>query len=137
MTTIKLTPALCTEIRQHARNFIGGFGMWLELGERFNTESSSIHDTYFNCYTPGDREDGDLADHVPWNGVKGLEIPTVEVDGEERVLLDFYVHDSEELIDNLLVEITIDGLTGKASITKVWVTGCQDRDLRYTATVQR
>jgi hypothetical protein len=59
---IKITPAICKEIRQHARDYIGGFGMWLELGERVQGDRM-----YFNCLTPGDDMDGDLYDHLPWS----------------------------------------------------------------------
>lgn len=98
---IKITPAICKEIRQHARDYIGGFGMWLELGERVQGDRM-----YFNCLTPGDDMDGDLYDHLPWSGVRNLEVPAI--DG--RVLLDFYVHDSEELRSNLIVGIDADGI---------------------------
>lgn len=65
---ITLTPAICKEIRDYARRFIGGFGMWIELGQRAQGDS-----TYYNCLTTGDDMDGDLYDYVPWSGVLGAE----------------------------------------------------------------
>ena len=76
--------------------------MWMELGERVQPGL----DPYYNCLAPGDNTDGDLYGHLPWSGVRGLTVQTV--DG--KILLDFYVHDNVELLSNLIVGIDANGI---------------------------
>lgn len=104
MEDLTVTRSMCKEIRQHARDIIGGFGMRLELAERWNGEKGG--DTYFNCLTPGDDDGGDLYDTVPFKTLHRLSFEPVN----GRVLLDFYVYDTEQLRSNLMVEFDATGL---------------------------
>ena len=124
---MKLTKQNLSQIRQFARDRIGGFGMWLELGEKVGytgkvippADWSNVKSEYFcNMLTPCDSMD--LHDFISWEGVKTQELEIV--DG--FCLLDFYVHDHEELKDNVQVL-----LNDKNEILKMWRTWHDEKEL--------
>lgn len=124
---MKLTKQNLKQIRQFARDKIGGFGMWLELGEKVGYTGEVIppanwsnvkSDYFYNMLTPCDSMD--LHDFISWSYLPTLEIQPI--DG--FCLIDFYVHDHEELKDNVQVLIKEDN-----TIVKMWVTWHDEDEL--------
>jgi hypothetical protein len=85
---------LAGQITKLARQYVGGFGMYTEIGERVSTlEADKDRDTRsINHEVFADHDDTDLWDTLrEW---RKLEVA-------DDAILDFYVYDQDELKDNL------------------------------------
>lgn len=121
METLKLNRATLAQIRQLATPRIGRKGR-LELGQRAFYDGENKDKYYWNRYTEGDDEHGDLADTREWEESK--EIYHELING--KLLLDYYLHNENEMVGNLMVEFDNKG------ITRAWNDVCEDRDLIYS-----
>ena len=109
---IALTQRHLNQIRKIAKANIKR-GIKIELGLRCDREMPGL-DGYYNRYF--DDLDPDLVDLLAWNCLKGLE---VQPNGDNKVLLDFYVYDhphDEGLLDNLMIELD------NTDVTAAWLT---------------
>jgi hypothetical protein len=131
---MKLTKQALKEIRQFARERIGGFGMWLELGEivtytgevkttngkpDWRDVKSEVSVNKLKYKTENSSQD--LHDFVSWSGVKELDIEL----HNGFSWLDFYVHDKEELRDNVQVLVNSTG-----NVVKMWRTWADEEELQ-------
>jgi len=100
---MKLTTELYRAIHKMAKEQAWGKGIYCEVGRR----SIGLGPGWDNRLDPRDeREGADLEDQVPLKDYKGQDL--AEVDG--RVLLDLWVHNSEELCTNVMVELDAQGI---------------------------
>ena len=82
-------------IWHEAKDKIGGFGMWLEAGER----QTFADDVYYTNRLRKDDEETDLWDFIHWNDFCDFDFELIN----GHTLIDFYVHDKDWLVDNLLI----------------------------------
>lgn len=108
--TVKFSRETKSRIFQEARRRVGGFGMWIEIGERFNMNTNEI---YTNRLLKLD-EESDLSDFISWSDFCKVNFTLVN----GHTMLDIYVHDSEELKDNMEVLLDENG-----KLIKSWVVG--------------
>lgn len=117
---ITLTKEACKQIWSFAKKEIGGFGMWIEGStKRFYRGDQRIEDE--NLLTPHDKGTRDLFDFNDWKAAKKMKYNLV--DG--FCWLDFYVHDSEELRDNIHALIDKNG-----NVVKLWLTWANEAELK-------
>ena len=102
--TVKFNAKTKSAIWQEARKKVGGFGMWIEVGTRYISPTSIPGNYYTNRLKKGD-DDGDLDDFINWRSFCTYNFELIN----DHTLLDIYVHDREQLIDNLMVLLDKDG----------------------------
>lgn len=88
-------------IYQECRKRVGGFGMWLEIQERITFKNDEY---YTNRLRSGDN-DSDLYDFIHWNDFCDTDFEMIN----GHTLLDIPVHDTEQLLENLMVLINNKG----------------------------
>ncbi len=117
---VKFSKDACKQIYQFAKQKVGGFGMWMEGSTKcFHRGEERIEDE--NMLTPHDKGTRDLSDFNDWATAKKMNYNLV--DG--FCWLDFYVHDSEELRDNVQVLIDKNG-----NVVKIWLTWADEKELQ-------
>ena len=129
---MKLSKESIRQIRQFAKDRIGGFGMWVELRENVTyigevkttngkpdwSDVQSFYDV--NRLFKWKEGSVDLHDFVDWATVKNLEIELVN----DFAWLDFAVHDREELKDYVHVLVN-----NKGDVVKMWQTFAKEEEL--------
>jgi hypothetical protein len=101
-SAMKLTNELYQAVHKIAKSRMWGKGVYCEVGIRHNIDGQWI-----NRLDPRDEaEDSDLQDTPRLADYKGCDLP--EVGG--RLLLDLWVHNSDEFCGNVMVEIDREGI---------------------------
>jgi len=129
---MKLTKQDLKEIRQFTKDRFPCFGMWIELGikvfytgEVVNGDWSGVKSDHSpNMLFPCDNQD--LSDFINWHDIPCEEI--IPVNG--FCLLDFYVHDKEELKGNVQALVFTSMMTEENKIVKMWETWHDERELK-------
>jgi hypothetical protein len=93
--TMKFSKQTKSAIYREARRKVGGFGMWLEVQERYIPGEPS---SYYTNRLRKDDDDSDLSDFIHWNDFCDHDFEMIN----GHTLIDVPVHDKEELLDNLL-----------------------------------
>lgn len=117
---MKLTKEALKQIRQFAKENIGGFGMWIELAEKVGYIGNEKV-LSFNMLFKHDEGTRDLWDFINWQDCKTQEIDLV--DG--FAWLDFHVHDHEELKGHVQALINDQG-----NVVKLWNTWAKEEELK-------
>lgn len=99
------------QIKTEAKKIVGSRQIRLELSKKCNV--GHYYDLFINLLENPTPETTDLYDFIEWKSVFHIDIPLVK----GFMLLDFYVRDTDELKDNLIVLID-----SKGSVVKTWIT---------------
>jgi len=129
---MKLSKQALKDIRTFARERIGGFGMWIETGEKTSYEgevkkdengkpdwSGVINIDNFNMLIHN-RNTQDLRDFINWEDTKKENFTLVN----GYCWLDFYVHDRDELRGNVHALINAEG-----NVVKLWETWANENEI--------
>jgi hypothetical protein len=116
---MKLSKEALRQIRQFAKDRIGGFGMWIELAEKKGWIGDEKVYSYNMLFTH-DENTRDLNDFINWQDCKTEDIELIN----GFAWLDFHVHDRNELKDHVQALIDSNG-----NVVKLWLTWANEEEL--------